>query len=162
MYAVFVNVSTLRNRTFTIFTPYVQLIRKYRLSEEHIKWQMLLLLLWQHLLFRNTTTLICLLYISTSCPASGSTSHTSNTELIIFLCKLMLIFLYSLFLLKAPIPSLSSSLETEESFSLLSSFFPEPINCFICSTSFPFIPPFPFCFQFSNSCRYCYPPGLYK
>lgn len=54
----------------------------------------------------------------------------SNTELMILLCELMLIFLCFLLLLKTPVPSLPSRLEIEESLSLLFVFFPEPINCF--------------------------------
>lgn len=63
------------------------------------------------------------------CSANASTSYMSSTELIISLCKLMLIFLWFLFLLKALIMSLSSRLEIEESFSLLSYFLAEPVNC---------------------------------
>lgn len=74
------------------------------------------------------------------CPANAPASSMSSTKLIIFLCKLMLIFLCSLFLLKTPIPFLSSWLETEESVLSLSSFLPESINCFnyqssLCSIS---------------------------
>jgi len=85
------------------------------------------------------------------CPASAPASRMSNSELIIFLCKLMLIFLCFLVLLKAPIPSLSSTLEIEESLLLLSSFFSEPINYFNYQFCLYSISPIRPSFHFSTS-----------
>lgn len=73
------------------------------------------------------------------CPAKAPASFMSTTELIIFLCKSMLIFQCSLFLLKAPIPFCHPDWKLSL-FTLLSSFLPESINCFsyqscLCSIS---------------------------
>lgn len=91
---IFWNVSTLRNKTFAIFAPYMQLIRKKRLSEGHIKWQMLPLPLGQHLnLGEQDNSYLHAARLYLHCPASAPANLMSNTELIILLCELMLIFL---------------------------------------------------------------------
>lgn len=56
---------------------------------------------------------------SPGCPVSAPASHMSNTQLITFLCKLMLIFLCSLFLLKASLPSLSTGWKLRNHFHCL-------------------------------------------
>lgn len=82
------------------------------------------------------------------CPASAPASRMSNSELIIFLCKLMLIFLCSLFLLKHQYPPCHLPWKLRSHYycfhlSSQSQLITLTINS--ASTAFlPFVPPFTF------------------
>lgn len=96
----------------------------------HIKWQMLLLSCDGILFFRNQNTFIYLLYISTWMPCQGPYQlHVYNWTNYLPL-QVDAYLSVSFISTKSTNTLLSYRLEIEESFSLLSSFLPESINCF--------------------------------
>lgn len=108
----------------------MQIIRKQRLSEGTSSGKCRFSLMMAFLCFRKQTTLIYLLYISTWMPCQGSCQlHVYNwtNYLPLQVNAYLPVFFIST---KRTNTLLSSRLDIEESFSLLSSFLPESINCF--------------------------------